>query len=106
MAAFAASLPPAQVDTTPLAKITGEAEARRIRDLELLVRGKKFREDLFYRLARLRVQVPALAARRPDIPALASHFLQQYRAEARRTGACQITDEALTLLCDHPSIED
>jgi two-component system response regulator HydG len=50
------------------------------RDLPALVRGGKFREDLYFRLNVLPVVVPPLRDRREDIPALAAHFL----AEARR----------------------
>jgi two-component system response regulator GlrR len=42
-----------------------------------------FREDLYYRLAVVRLEVPPLAARREDISALATHFLQRL---AERTG--------------------
>ncbi|MCS6800253.1 MAG: sigma 54-interacting transcriptional regulator, partial [Myxococcota bacterium] len=45
------------------------------RDLESLVRGGLFREDLFYRLNVLRIHVPPLRERRADIVPLAEHFL-------------------------------
>jgi DNA-binding NtrC family response regulator len=41
------------------------------------VRAKKFRSDLFYRLAVVRMVVPPLRERREDIPALAAHFLKR-----------------------------
>ncbi|MDJ0853416.1 MAG: sigma 54-interacting transcriptional regulator [Myxococcota bacterium] len=43
-------------------------------DLEAAVRGKAFREDLYYRLAVLPVRVPTLAERAGDVPELARHF--------------------------------
>jgi transcriptional regulator with PAS, ATPase and Fis domain len=46
------------------------------RDLELLVREGRFREDLFYRLQVVPVRIPPLAERREDIVALARHFLR------------------------------
>ena len=48
------------------------------RDLGELIRGKLFREDLFYRLQDLVIRIPPLRERREDIPQLIDHFLQKY----------------------------
>lgn len=50
-------------------------------NLEKLVEEHRFREDLFHRLNVIRVQLPALADRKEDIPALAEHFLQRAAKE-------------------------
>lgn len=47
------------------------------RDLEELIRGKLFREDLFYRLQDLVIRIPPLRERREDIPQLVDHFLRK-----------------------------
>ena len=45
------------------------------RDLEAAVRAKRFREDLYYRIAVVNVEVPTLRARGDDVPVLAQHFV-------------------------------
>ncbi|MBN1885054.1 MAG: sigma-54-dependent Fis family transcriptional regulator [Candidatus Krumholzibacteriota bacterium] len=47
------------------------------RDLEDMVRRERFRDDLFYRLSVVPVQVPTLAARRDDIPLLVTYFVEK-----------------------------
>ena len=49
-------------------------------DLEEMVREKSFREDLFYRINVIPIVMPALREKPEDIPALAEHFLEKYRA--------------------------
>jgi len=51
-------------------------------DLVAAVRERRFREDLFYRLNVLRVEVPPLRVRRDDVEALARHVLARYRRDA------------------------
>jgi two-component system response regulator PilR (NtrC family) len=49
-------------------------------DLEQMVREKRFREDLYYRINVIAIRMPALREKREDIPALAEHFLDKYRS--------------------------
>ena len=51
------------------------------RDLAQEMEAKNFREDLFYRLNVVPVEIPSLAERRDDIPALAEYFFARYAAE-------------------------
>ena len=67
------------------------------RDLEASVREKVFREDLFYRLNVVRIQIPPLRERRSDIVPLAEHFLRQY-SEKNGFSAVGFTDEAILML--------
>jgi two-component system response regulator PilR (NtrC family) len=48
-------------------------------DLEQMVREKTFREDLYYRINVIPIQMPALREKPEDIPALAELFLEKYR---------------------------
>jgi DNA-binding NtrC family response regulator len=53
-------------------------------DLRAEVAAGRFREDLFFRLNTVEIDLPPLRDRRDDIPILARHFLQQFAARYRR----------------------
>ena len=67
------------------------------RDLAALVAHGAFREDLFYRLNVVAVDLPPLRQRKGDIPLLVNHFLARYAAENDKAGG-EISKEALELL--------
>ena len=52
------------------------------RDLHQLMVGGQFREDLYYRLNVVHIEVPSLGRRREDIPLLVAHFLEQIAKES------------------------
>jgi two-component system response regulator GlrR len=66
------------------------------RDLHQLMIGGQFREDLYYRLNVVHIEMPSLGRRREDIPLLVAHFLEQI---AKETGQRKIyAPEAVELL--------
>ena len=71
------------------------------RDLATLVRREMFREDLFYRLNGIVLDVPPLRARAEDIIPLAVHFLRTY-AERMGKAVTGITPAAMDRLLRHP----
>ncbi|MFZ0687010.1 MAG: sigma-54 dependent transcriptional regulator [Terriglobales bacterium] len=69
-------------------------------DLRQLVREGKFREDLFYRLNVISIDLPPLRQRREDIPLLVHHFLRKY-SEENELAKRRITTEALRPLVSY-----
>ncbi|MFH1262015.1 MAG: sigma-54 dependent transcriptional regulator [Pseudomonadota bacterium] len=67
------------------------------RDLRKMVDEGRFREDLFYRINVINIQVPALRERRADIPLLTDHFLKKY-AHTDVDREKQFADEAMDAL--------
>ena len=55
------------------------------RDLKEEIKAEKFREDLYYRLNVVEINLPPLQERQEDIPLLADHFLNKYRTEMSRS---------------------
>ena len=69
-------------------------------DLKQLVREGKFREDLFYRLNVITVDLPPLRQRKEDIPLLVAHFAQKYSEENEKP-LRRVDNEALRLLVNY-----
>jgi len=70
------------------------------RDLRAALEEGTFREDLYYRLNVVAIDIPPLRERKDDIPALAEFFLEKFARESGKPVA-RITPEAMKLLIDH-----
>jgi two-component system NtrC family response regulator len=69
-------------------------------DLQALIRDKGFREDLYYRLAEIVVDIPPLRARQGDAVLLANHFLRRFALEQRRE-SLSFSDDAVRAIEAH-----
>jgi two-component system response regulator HydG len=70
------------------------------KDLTKAIKDGTFREDLFYRLNVVLIQMPPLRERKSDIPLLVQHFLEKYNARLRKEMR-GISPDALDLLVRH-----
>jgi two-component system response regulator AtoC len=89
-----------RVGDTKETPIDARVVAATVRDLPTEVQAGRFREDLFYRLNVLPIQLPPLRARPEDIPLLVEHFVEHY---ARKHGmkVSGVAPEAMQLLLDY-----
>jgi DNA-binding NtrC family response regulator len=69
-------------------------------DLEQRVGDGSFRQDLYYRLNVIRIELPPLRERTDDIPILVDHFIQKFNPQSRRT-VSGIDNDALEVLMSH-----
>jgi two-component system response regulator PilR (NtrC family) len=67
------------------------------RDLREMIANGTFREDLYYRVSVIPIQVPALRERREDVELLANHFLKKYSTAAQKS-ILRISQESLDAL--------
>jgi two-component system, NtrC family, response regulator len=71
------------------------------RELKAEVEAGNFREDLFYRLNVVHMQMPPLRQRSEDIPLLVTHFIQKY-AEANHKTGVRLEPEVMKILLRYP----
>ena len=67
------------------------------KDLRAAVQEKRFREDLYFRIAGMPITIPPLRERGDDVLLLAEHFLERFRREFRKP-ALELTEDARTRL--------
>ncbi len=70
------------------------------KDLTKAIKDGSFREDLFYRLNVVLIQMPPLRERKNDVPLLAQHFLEKYNVRLRKN-LQGIAPEAMEILVRH-----
>jgi DNA-binding NtrC family response regulator len=70
------------------------------RDLKELVEAGKFREDLFYRLNVITINIPPLRERKEDIPLLVQHFLEKFSAAIGKR-VDKISPQAMSILMEY-----
>ncbi len=87
-------------DTTPRRVDVRIVAATNI-DLKEAVKQGAFREDLYYRLSVVPIELPPLRDRREDILPLAQHFIRKYNEENGRKVSEQIAPEVLALMEAH-----
>ena len=109
------SMPP--VLQSRLLRVLQEREVRRVGDntpvyvnvrvvaaanesLEKKIKEGTFREDLYYRLNVIPIQLPSLRERKDDIPLLVAHFLKE-KLSPRTNRPYQVTRQAIALLCEY-----
>ncbi len=69
--------------------------------LQKMIEEKSFREDLYYRINAIELEIPPLRNRLEDIPILAEFFLRKYSDQYNRAGL-KLSDKAMEQLISHP----
>ncbi len=90
-----------RVGGTQLIKTNARIVGATARDLRLEVAEKRFRDDLYYRLSVVPIQIPPLRDRQADIPVLCRYFMDRFR-ESMGLPATEFTPEAMELLTRYP----
>jgi transcriptional regulator with PAS, ATPase and Fis domain len=87
------SLTPRRVDVRVIAATNS--------DLRRGIQEKRFREDLYYRLSMVEIEVPRLAQRKEDLPLLERHFVDKFSTQYNKP-VRGLTHRAQIVLASHP----
>lgn len=71
-------------------------------NLEESIAKKTFREDLFYRLNIIKIDIPPLRSRKEDIPSLIEYYYRTYRSEYPDAQGTKPNDSVMEYLCNYP----
>jgi transcriptional regulator with PAS, ATPase and Fis domain len=89
-----------KLGSTKAKKITFRLIAATNKDLRILVEQGKFRDDLYYRIAKAIIRVPSLRERREDIPIYLNHYLKKLNLAFQREIE-GVTDKAMLAFMDY-----
>ena len=89
-----------KVGSTKIIKVNVRIIAATNKDLQKAVRERSFREDLFYRLSVVPINLPPLRQRREDIPILANNFLKMHNKK-RKKNIKVITERTMKALVEY-----
>jgi len=92
----------ARLGGTDVVKVNTWVLASTNHELEKEIKRGSFREDLFYRLNVIRIELPPLRERKDDIPLLIDHLIEKYRRELNMDHAFILKGEMRDLLVSHP----
>ncbi|WDP88274.1 MAG: sigma-54-dependent Fis family transcriptional regulator [Desulfobacter sp.] len=71
-------------------------------NLEDSIKNKEFREDLFYRLNIIKIDIPPLRERKEDIPALVEYYCRLYKSEYPNSQGSKPDSDTMARLCAYP----
>jgi len=91
----------ARLGGTDVVKVSTWVIASTNHDLEKDMKVGKFREDLYYRLNIIRIEMPPLRERKDDLPSLMDHLTEKYRKELQLSNGFSINEEMRKVFIDY-----
>lgn len=91
----------ARLGGTEVVKVSTWVIASTNHDLEKDMKVGKFREDLYYRLNIIKIEMPPLRERKEDLPLLMDHLTGKYRKELQLSNCFSISDEMREVFTDY-----